>query len=71
LAAISAVGILGGFLAPWFVGILKDVTGDFRYGLGTIASFGMLAAIALYAAGRLRDAKSAERIDPSRQAAAE
>ena len=52
LAAISAMGILGGFLTPWFVGYLKDMTGDFRYGLGTVAVFGMVAGIALYALGR-------------------
>jgi hypothetical protein len=31
---------------------LKDVTGDFRFGLGTVAVFGMVAGIALYALGR-------------------
>jgi MFS transporter, ACS family, tartrate transporter len=56
LAAISAMGILGGFLTPWFVGYLKDMTGDFRYGLGTVAVFGMVAGIALYALGRGRGA---------------
>jgi MFS family permease len=55
LAAISAMGILGGFLTPWFVGYLKDLTGDFRYGLGGVAVFGMAAGIALYVAGRRRD----------------
>jgi MFS transporter, ACS family, tartrate transporter len=52
LAAISAMGILGGFLTPWFVGYLKDMTGDFRYGLGSVAVFGMIAGIALYVLGR-------------------
>jgi MFS family permease len=52
LAAISALGILGGFLTPWFVGYLKDLTGNFRYGLGSVAVFGMAAGIALYIAGR-------------------
>jgi ACS family tartrate transporter-like MFS transporter len=49
LAAISAMDILGGFLAPWFVGYLKDMAGDFRYGLGSVAVFGMVAGIAFYA----------------------
>ncbi len=52
LAAISAMGILGGFLTPWFVGYLKDVTGDFRWGLGSVAVFGMAAGIALFLIGR-------------------
>jgi ACS family tartrate transporter-like MFS transporter len=55
LAAISALGILGGFLAPWFVGVLKDETGDFGYGLGAVAILGMAAAVALYWIGRGRD----------------
>lgn len=55
LAAISALGILGGFLSPWFVGVLKDLTGDFRYGLGAIAGFGMFAALALFIVARLRE----------------
>jgi ACS family tartrate transporter-like MFS transporter len=54
LAAISAMGILGGFLTPWFVGYLKDLTGDFRYGLGSVAIFGMAAGIALYVGGLRR-----------------
>jgi MFS family permease len=52
LAAISAMGILGGFLTPWFVGYLKDLTGGFQYGLGSVAVFGMAAGVALYVAGR-------------------
>jgi nitrate/nitrite transporter NarK len=55
LAAISALGILGGFLSPWFVGYMKDHTGDFRYGLGSVACFGMVMAIALYLVGRQRE----------------
>ncbi len=52
LAAISAVGILGGWLAPWFVGYMKLHTGNFTWGLGSVAVFGMVAGIALYGIGR-------------------
>lgn len=52
LAAISAMGILGGFLTPWYVGYLKDLTGNFQWGLGSVAVFGMLAGVALYVLGR-------------------
>ena len=52
LAAISAVGIIGGFAAPWFVGFLKDITGDFRWGLGGVGAIAIVAAAALYLAGR-------------------
>jgi len=54
IAAISAVGIIGGFVAPWFIGYLKDITGDFRLGLGLVGAFGIVAAVALYALGRWR-----------------
>jgi sugar phosphate permease len=54
IAAISAVGIIGGFVSPWFVGYLKDVTGDFRWGLGAVGVVAIAAAGALYIAGRLR-----------------
>jgi MFS family permease len=56
LAAISALGILGGWLAPWFVGYMKVHTGEFTWGLGSVAVFGMLAGIALYAIGRRQGA---------------
>jgi len=52
LAAISALGILGGFVSPWFIGYLKDRTGDFRWGIGIVGCVAMVAALALYASGR-------------------
>jgi len=55
LAAISAVGILGGFVSPWFIGRLKDLTGDFRWGLGTVGCLAIVAAFALYTGGAGRN----------------
>jgi sugar phosphate permease len=52
LAAISAVGIIGGFVSPWFIGYLKDVTGDFRWGMGVVGIVAIVAALALYLLGR-------------------
>jgi MFS family permease len=54
LAAISAVGILGGFVSPWFIGYLKDRTGDFRWGIGVVGCVAIVAAFVLYASGRWR-----------------
>jgi MFS family permease len=54
LAAISALGILGGFVSPWFIGYLKDQTGDFRWGIGIVGSVAIVAAFMLYASGRWR-----------------
>jgi nitrate/nitrite transporter NarK len=52
LAAISAVGILGGFVSPWFIGYVKDRTGDFRWGIGIVGCVAIVAAFVLYASGR-------------------
>jgi MFS family permease len=48
IAAISALGVIGGFLAPWFTGLLKDALGDFRAGLGVIALLAMAAAALMF-----------------------
>jgi ACS family tartrate transporter-like MFS transporter len=48
IAAISALGVTGGFLAPWFTGLMKDAFGDFRAGLGAIALLAMVAAGLLF-----------------------
>jgi MFS family permease len=48
IGAISALGVLGGFLSPWFIGWIKDRTGDFRIGLGAIAVLAIFLAAALY-----------------------
>jgi MFS family permease len=37
IATISALGVVGGFLSPWVIGRLHDLTGDFRVGLGLAA----------------------------------
>jgi MFS family permease len=55
IGVISALGVTGGFLSPWFIGYMKDTTGDFRSGLGTIAIIAIVFATAMYAFGR-RDA---------------
>jgi len=48
IGAISALGVSGGFLSPWFIGYMKDTLGDFRIGLGVIAVVAMSFAAALY-----------------------
>ena len=46
-AAISSLGVLGGFVAPTIIGFLKDATGDFRLGLGIVGLAAIVAAVAL------------------------
>jgi sugar phosphate permease len=48
IGAISALGVLGGFLCTWFIGFIKDHTGDFRIGLGVVAVLAMCFAAALF-----------------------
>jgi MFS family permease len=52
IGAISAIGVIGGFLSPWFMGLMKDATGDFRSGLSVIALLAMAIAALLFLAGR-------------------
>ena len=52
IAAISALGVIGGFIAPSVIGSLADLTGDFRAGLALFGALAVVAAIALYILGR-------------------
>lgn len=47
IATINSFGNLGGFLAPFGLGLLKDATGEITPGLSTVAVVAMLAALAL------------------------
>jgi MFS family permease len=47
IGVISALGVTGGFLSPWFIGLVRDYTGDFRFGLGAIAILAIVVAIGL------------------------
>jgi ACS family tartrate transporter-like MFS transporter len=38
IAVINMIGILGGFVGPYWMGIAKDLTGDYRRGLLTMAA---------------------------------
>jgi ACS family tartrate transporter-like MFS transporter len=45
IAWINSIGNLGGFFGPWYVGVMKDVTGSFSGGLYGLALFGLIAAV--------------------------
>ena len=38
IAFINSVAALGGFVAPWLLGVVKDTTGSFTYGLLALAA---------------------------------
>ncbi len=63
IAAISAMGVTGGFVAPYFVGYMKDLTGSFTTGFLAIAFFGVIISILFYVIGsrqqRARNAANA------------
>jgi MFS family permease len=54
IATISALGVTGGLVAPWVIGLLRDATGDFRVGLGLFACLAMVVTCVFYAIGRPR-----------------
>ncbi|SDT61054.1 MFS transporter [Bradyrhizobium canariense] len=45
IAWINSIGNLGGFFGPWYVGVMKDLTGNYSGGLYGLALLGLLAAI--------------------------
>jgi ACS family tartrate transporter-like MFS transporter len=45
IAWINSIGNLGGFFGPWYVGVMKDMTGSFAGGLYGLALFSLIAAI--------------------------
>ena len=54
IAAISALGVLGGVVTPWAIGRIHDLTGGFRIGLSLDACLGMIVSVAFYLLGRRR-----------------
>jgi sugar phosphate permease len=51
IAAISAMGVTGGFVAPYLIGYLKDATGGFTVGFLLIAAFGVIISAVFYLVG--------------------
>jgi MFS family permease len=52
IATISALGVVGGFVAPLAIGYLKDRTGDFRVGLEGAALVAIVVSVPFYLIGR-------------------
>jgi len=44
IAAINTVGMLGGFIGPYWMGVAKDLTGDYQHGLLTLTVPALAAA---------------------------
>ena len=54
IATVSAIGVLGGFIAPWIIGVIRDRTGDYRIGFGAVACLAMVVSALFYFVGRRR-----------------
>ncbi|MFE4542666.1 MFS transporter [Arthrobacter sp. NPDC056727] len=54
LAMVNSLGNLGGFVAPYIVGVLNDATGDNRSGLVFLAACLAVTAVATYLYARRR-----------------
>ena len=44
IAAVNTIGITGGFIGPYYMGLAKDLTGDYQRGLITLSIPMLLAA---------------------------
>ncbi|MBV9858483.1 MAG: MFS transporter [Alphaproteobacteria bacterium] len=44
IAWINSIGNLGGFFGPWYVGVMKDLTGNYAGGLYGLALLGLIAS---------------------------
>src|SRR4051812_8656619 len=45
IAWINSIGNLGGFFGPWYVGVMKDLTGSYAGGLYGLALLGLVASL--------------------------
>jgi ACS family tartrate transporter-like MFS transporter len=61
IAAINTLSILGGFVGPYFMGFLKDLTGNYQRGLAILSIPMLLDAAIMFYLGRqtLRTQKAA------------
>jgi len=45
IAWINSIGNLGGFFGPWWIGVMKDYTGNFSGGLYGLALLSLVSAV--------------------------
>jgi ACS family tartrate transporter-like MFS transporter len=49
---MNTIGILGGFIGPYWMGLAKDFTGDYQRGLLTLTIPSFAAAAIMFAMSR-------------------
>jgi ACS family tartrate transporter-like MFS transporter len=52
IAAMNMIGMIGGFLGPYWMGVARDLTGDYQRGLLTLTLPGLAAAGVMFAMWR-------------------
>jgi len=52
IAAINMIGMLGGFIGPYWMGLAKDFTGDYQRGLLTLTIPAFIAGAIMFAMWR-------------------
>ena len=52
IALVNAIGVLGGFLGPYVIGVLKEQTGGYASAMAMLASVLVLSALIVLALGR-------------------
>ena len=65
LAWINCIGNLGGFFGPWYVGVVKDLTGSYAGGLFGLAAVGFVAALIAAFCLKIKDVTREAEIIPA------
>jgi ACS family tartrate transporter-like MFS transporter len=52
IALVNAIGVLGGFLGPYIIGVLKEQTGGYASAMALLAMVLVLSAVTVLALGR-------------------
>ncbi len=69
IAWINSIGNLGGFFGPWYVGTMRDLTGNFAGGLYGLALLGLIASIVCALFLYIPNRQSAAELGGAQQAA--
>lgn len=59
IAAMNTIGILGGFIGPWWMGLAKDFTGTYQSGLLTLIFPSLLGVVTVLAMRRKQNKNEA------------
>jgi ACS family tartrate transporter-like MFS transporter len=62
IAAMNTIGMLGGFIGPYWMGIAKDLTGDYQHGLLTLTLPALAAAAFVLWMERVATSERASRL---------